>query len=88
MEESGVGMDTYKEMRDKYKLPLPIIEYKAPNLIVTFPRTDDALRELDNKELLSQLNDEELAGLDFVKAKGEVSRKDYESHFGYNERKG
>ncbi len=87
MEESGIGMDTYKEMRDKYRLPLPLITYEDPNLVVTFPRTSDAVRNLGNTEVLSQLNDEELAGLDFVKTKGEVSRKEYEVHFGFNERK-
>jgi len=87
MEESGVGMDTYKGMREKYKLPLPIITFEEPNLIVTFPRTADAVRSLDKTEVFSQLNDEELAGLDFVKTKGEVSRKEYEVHFGFNERK-
>ena len=39
------------------------------------------------KFLLYQLNDEELAGLDFVKAKGEVSRKEYEVHFGFERKK-
>lgn len=87
MEESGVGMDTYKEMRNKYKLPLPLISFDEPNLIVTFPRTADAVRSLDKTDVLSQLNDEELAGLDFVKTKGEISRKEYEVHFGFERKK-
>ena len=87
MEESGVGMDTYKEMRDKYKLPLPLITYEDPNLIVTFPRTADAVRSLDKTEVLSELNDEELAGLDFIKTQGEVSRKEYEVHFSFERKK-
>lgn len=87
MEESGVGMDTYKQMRNKYKLPLPIISFDEPNLIVTFPRTADAVRSLDKTDVLSQLNDEELAGLDFVKTKGEVSRKEYEIYFGFERKK-
>lgn len=87
MEESGVGMDTYREMRDKYKLPLPIITYEDPNLVVTFPRNADAVRNLDYKDQLSQLNDEELAGFDFVKSRGEVSRKEYEEHFGFERKK-
>jgi ATP-dependent DNA helicase RecG len=87
MEETGVGMETYREMRDKFKLPLPVITYVEPDLVVTFPRTPDAVRSLGNTDVLSQLNDEELAGLDFVKTRGEVSRKEYEGHFGFNERK-
>ena len=87
MEESGIGMDTYKEMRDKYKLPLPLITFVDPNLVVTFPRSAEAVRSLDNTEVLSQLNDQELAGLDFVKTRGEVSRKEYEDHFGFERKK-
>ncbi len=87
MEESGVGMDTYKEMRDKYKLPLPLITYENPNLVVTFPRSTDAVPSLDNTEVLTQLNDEELAGLDFIKTHREVSRKEYENHFGFERKK-
>jgi len=87
MEEAEFGMDTYREMRDKYKLPLPIITYDEPDLIVTFPRSAEAVRNLDNTEVLSQLNDEELAGLDFVKARGEISRKEYEDNFGFERKK-
>jgi ATP-dependent DNA helicase RecG len=87
MEETGVGMDTYREMRDKYKLPLPIITYESPNLVVTFPRTPDAIRSLESKAGIENLNNEELAGLDFVKSRGKVSRKEYEDYFGFNERK-
>lgn len=74
-------------LRDKYKLPLPIITYDEPDLIVTFPRTAEEVRKLDSTEVLSQLNDEELAGLDFVKARGEVSRNEYEEHFGFERKK-
>jgi len=87
MEEAGVGMDTYRKMREDYNLPLPIISYKDLNLIVTFPRTPDAVRELDDKEAIAQLNDEELAGYDFVKERKEISRKEYEDHFGYDRKK-
>lgn len=87
MEEAEFGMDTYREMRDKYKLPLPIIEYNEPDLTVIFPRSADAVRSLDKSNVLSQLNDEELAGYDFVKAKGEVSRQEYEDHFGFERKK-
>ena len=87
MEEAEFGMDTYREMRDKFKLPLPIIIFNDPDLIVTFPRTADAVRNLDNTKVLSQLNDEELAGLDFVKTHGEVSRKEYEDRFSFERKK-
>jgi len=87
MEETGIGMDTYKVMRDKYKLPLPLITYEDPNLVVTFPRSAEAVRSLDSTEVLSQLNDEELAGLDFVKTHLSVSKKEYSEHFKFPDKK-
>lgn len=85
MEETRVGMDTFKSLREKYNLPLPIISYKNPYLIVTFPRTADAVRALDEK--LNQLNDEELKGYEFVKAQRDVSKTEYANHFGFEEKK-
>lgn len=87
MEEVGVGMDTYRDMRAKYNLPLPIITYEDPNLIVTFPRNAEAVRDISNSDAISQLKDEEIAGYDFVKAQGEVSRKEYEDHFKFERKK-
>ena len=87
MEEAEFGMDTYREMRDKYKLPLPIITYDEPDLIVTFPRSAEAVRSLDSTEVLSQLNDEELAGLDFVKTRLSVTKKEYSEHFQFPDKK-
>jgi ATP-dependent DNA helicase RecG len=87
MEETGVGMDTYREMRNKYNLPLPIINYENPNLIVTFPRTTDALRELRDKEAFAQLNNEELVGYDFVRERKEVNKKEYAAYFGFGIKK-
>jgi ATP-dependent DNA helicase RecG len=87
MEETGVGMETYKEMRDKYKLPLPIITYVEPNLVVTFPRNADAVRSLGDTDVLEQLNDEELAGLDWIKVNDEVTAKAYAKHFSFSDKK-
>jgi len=87
MEETGIGMETYRKMRDNYKLPLPVITFENPYLIVTFPRTSDAVRSLDNADGLSQLNDEELAGYDFVRARNTVTKKEYAEHFNYPDKK-
>jgi len=87
MEETGVGMETYREMRDKYNLPLPVITYETPNIVVTFPRTPDAVRGLEGKAGVEKLNNEELAGLDFVKVRSNVTRKAYEDHFGFDKKK-
>jgi len=39
MEESALGMDTFKSLREKYGLPLPIVDYDGSNVVVIFPRT-------------------------------------------------
>ena len=87
MEESGVGMDTYREMRSKYQLPLPIITYEEPNLFVSFPRTNESIRTLSTDKAIEQLNEEELVGFDFVKSNKEVSKKEYAAHFGFRLKK-
>jgi predicted HTH transcriptional regulator len=86
MEETALGMDTFRDMRKDYKLPLPIIDYDGLNTIVTFLRTPEAIKKVGNKAL-AKLTDEELAGYEFVKLNKEVSKKDYAEHFGFNEKK-
>ena len=81
MEETGVGMDTYRTMREKHDLPLPIITYKNPNLIVTFPRTMDSVKRAYSSTVIEQLTDAQLNGLEWMRIKGEASSRDYSSHF-------
>jgi ATP-dependent DNA helicase RecG len=85
MEESGVGMDTYRRMREKHNLPLPVITYKKSNLIVAFPRTVEALKET-GINALKKMADEEIAGYEWIKAQGEISAKDYTAKFGISSR--
>ncbi|MBU1012454.1 MAG: hypothetical protein KKG99_05570 [Bacteroidetes bacterium] len=79
MEETGVGMDTYRTMREKYNLPLPVITYTEPYLIVTFPRSLSTTRGMDEK--LKNLTDKELKGYEFIRITGEVSTREFSSHF-------
>ena len=79
MEESGVGMDTYRTMREKYDLPLPVITYKEPYIIVSFPRTLSTTRDMNEK--LKNLKDSELKGYEFIKISQDVSTREYSSHF-------
>lgn len=79
MEETGLGMDTFKSIRAKYNLPLPVIEYDGLNVVVTFPRTVEAVKSVSGKAF-GELSDEELAGYEWIKGKEEVSAKDYASH--------
>lgn len=87
MEESALGMDTYKTLRAKYNLPLPIIEYENENIVVIFPRTVEAIAETIATSVSDELNQEELLGYEFVRTQNKISRSDYEIHFGYEKKK-
>jgi len=80
MEESAVGMDTFRSMRETYKLPLPIFEYDGINTVVTFPRTVAAVRAIGG-DSIKALTKDELDGYEWIKSKGEVSAKDYTNQF-------
>lgn len=76
MEESAVGMDTFKSLHEKYNLPLPHFDYDGINTIVTFPRIIDAVRKGIHKESINELNTDDLSffeifrsGKSFTKAK-------------------
>ena len=79
MEEVGLGMDTFKSVRTKYNLPLPIIEYDGLNIVVTFPRTVEAVKELGSNEM-GKLTSEELVGYEWIKGKEVASAKEYATH--------
>ena len=81
MEEQAIGMDTFRSLREKYKLPLPIIDYDGLNVVVTFPRTVKAVKEASSNKSISKLNEKQLEGYEWVKTKGEVSTRQYSSHF-------
>lgn len=87
MEESELGMETFRNMYDKYKLPLPFYEYKAPYLSLTFSRSIEAVKNVVDNKALAELNNEELNGFEWIKAKGIVSKKEYARHFDFDEKK-
>ena len=79
MEEVGLGMDTFKSIRAKYNLPLPIIEYDGLNVVVTFPRTVEAVKKAGSKAM-GKLTGEEFEGYEWIKGKEVVSAKEYATH--------
>jgi len=87
MEESALGMDTFKSLREKYELPLPIIDYDGSNVVVTFPRTIDVVREVSAIRGIEDLNDEEVKGYEWIKLEEEVSTRGYATHFDYGYKK-
>ena len=81
MEESALGMDTFRSMREKHKLPLPIFEYDGINVVITFPRTNEAIKDISNDKLISELKESQLLGYEWLKVKREASTREYSSHF-------
>lgn len=87
VEEKGFGMKTIKSLNEKYGLPLPEYRLEDPFLTLTFPRNMKSVRKISGIPGLSKLNNEELAGYEFIKLKEKVIRKDYQDHFGFDKKK-
>jgi ATP-dependent DNA helicase RecG len=85
MEESAVGMDTFKSMLEKHKLPLPTFKYDGINTIVTLPRTIEALKIIGSNAI-KDLTEEELKGFEWIRSKGEISAKEYTIKFNITSR--
>ncbi len=85
MEESSVGMDTFRSIREKYKLPLPVFKYDSINTVVTFPRNIQAVKDIGGKAI-KKLTNEEFKGYEWIKSQGEISAKDYTAQFGVTSR--
>lgn len=87
MEESELGMETFRTMQEKYNLPLPFYEFKAPYLSLTFSRSIDAVRKHAGNKALADLNDDEVIGLNWIKVKKAVTASEYAAHFGFPHKK-
>jgi len=81
MEESAVGMDTFRSMREIHMLPSPVYSYDGINLVVAFPRTLEAVRKSYANKDLDQLTDSQTEGYEWMRTQGEVSTREYSSHF-------
>ena len=86
MEESGIGMDTFRLLRENYQFPLPVIDYDGSNVIVIFPREVAVVKDVISKKAIAELSEAELAGYDFVRSKTEVSKKEYAGYFGLSDK--
>lgn len=87
VEQRGLGFSTIKELPEKFDIPLPIVSYEEPYMVFTFPRNGDALKRIDDTPGLSELNNEELKGLDWIRLEGEVNTRQYANHFDYGYKK-
>lgn len=87
VEQRGLGFSTIKELPEKFDIPLPLVEYEEPYMVFTFPRNNEALKRIDDTPGLSELNDEEIKGLDWIRVESEVSTRQYANHFDYGYKK-
>jgi ATP-dependent DNA helicase RecG len=86
MEETGIGMDTFKAMREKYQLPLPVFRFDGVNTIVTFPRTSEAITEFLQKDILKELNRDELIAFEIFRDHRPISKNDFAIQTGLSKR--
>jgi len=87
VEEKGFGMQTMKSINDQYNLPLPEFSFTNPFLTLTFPRSMEAVKAVSALPGLESLNEEELAGYEFIKSRDRISRIDYERKFRFETKK-
>lgn len=87
VEQRGLGFNTIKQLPERYNLPLPIINYDEPYMVITFPKSNESIRKIYGKPNLSSLSDDELAGYDWLRSKGDTSKREYAEHFEIDERK-
>ncbi|TYZ09314.1 hypothetical protein FY528_11255 [Hymenobacter lutimineralis] len=86
VEHRGLGFQTIKELPEKFGLPLPVVSYDAPYMIMKFPRNAGAIHKVANGTELGKLNHKELAGYHWLATKGEASKKEYAEHFKIDDR--
>jgi ATP-dependent DNA helicase RecG len=87
VEQRGLGFQTINELPVKYGLPLPIVTPDNPYMVFTFPRSMEDLKEVAGNDKLKELNTDELRGYDYIRQVKKITRKEYENHFGYDQKK-
>jgi ATP-dependent DNA helicase RecG len=86
MEESELGMETFRTIQERHNLPLPEYDYQAPYLTLTFSRSIAAVKKVSNNKAIRELSTEEIRGYEWIKSMKEVSTKQYAERFGYTQR--
>jgi ATP-dependent DNA helicase RecG len=81
VEETGLGMSSMRSLNEKYDLPLPEYTYQEPLLKLTFAKDLAAVKAVSNNSKLSELNEAQLKGYDWLKTVNEASKREYASHF-------
>lgn len=86
VEQRGLGFQTLKELPEKYNLPLPLVSYEEPYMVIKFPRSNESLRSVSDNKGIEELSPDELRGYNWIRTQGEVSAKDYSEELGIAQR--
>jgi len=87
VEQRGLGFQTINELPVKYHLPLPVVTFENPYLVFTFPRSMEVLKDIAGNDKLKELNADELRGYEYIRHIKKITRKEYETQFGYDTKK-
>jgi ATP-dependent DNA helicase RecG len=77
MEESELGMETFRGMQEKYRLPRPFYDFNAPYLTLTFSRSLESVKTITGRTVLNDLSKEELVGVEVFRSHEPISKKDF-----------
>lgn len=81
VEQRGLGFQTIRDLPKKYNLPLPLVSYDAPYMVLTFPRSGEKLKAITANRKIEELSFEELNGYNWIRSNGDISTKDYALQF-------
>ena len=81
VEQRGLGFQTLKKLPEIYNLPLPIVSYEDPYMVIKFPRSDKAVSIVTNNRAIENITNDELAGYNWIRTQQEISAKEYADNF-------
>jgi ATP-dependent DNA helicase RecG len=81
VEQRGLGFQTIKDLPKKHNLPLPLVSFDAPYMVLTFPRSIEGAKNVSDNPNVAKLKDAQLRGYEWLKSVGEVSTREYSVHF-------
>lgn len=86
-EERGLGVQSLKRRAQESGLPLPRYTWDDPYLVLTLYRSPQAASTTLAPDILNILNEDERTGWEYLATQRQVTRKEYETHTGYDTRK-
>ena len=87
VEEKGFGMKAFRELHAKNGVAAPEFSMIGPFLTMTFSRNAEILKKVIRDHALSQLKPTELALVNFVLEKGEVTRHEMQTFLNIEKRR-